>query len=570
MRSIALASVFALALVPLACSSDTEPDPGSGADDGPNPFLEDQSNRGKEDSAYVNPDGIEVEVDIEADVKVSSSWRLPEAPAILGQFAMTYLRKRGQFYIESLAEDSSSKERVEWLVDGTWITAAETGSVPTEKLTHFRIRGINAVLLHGAAEGVTQGAEFKAVVPMDPYTLMTEAGNTCADPDGHMELSQSVYWYLWNPDRSGCTIPTQDMTLTVSKMFAPGPVTYPEYDKLVEDGKVTAVVLFGQIGDDPLTDRDPGVTGLNRMVRWLGEGGFTEVTPAPVGKRFTKRLGDVDFEIDLYSPYDFAGLGDHANFSNFQRALSEHEIVAYDGHSMLGASDFWSRPDYPDFYQVFLYGGCLGYEYYVKPILGGKDGWDNLDIMSSVIEVTADANRFAAPFLAKLAWALENDYAASWRDMLIAVRQRVGDSTFGASGVRDNCFTPTGSLCSPEPDPSTTTRYDSAAPATIPDNDPAGTSSIVEVTDAFVPTSVSVELNVSHTWIGDLVITLDHGGTSATLWNMTGGGTQNLQQTFQTEVFAGMDASGPWTLKVVDTADKDTGTVDSWALLLTE
>ena len=56
-------------------------------------------------------------------------------------------------------------------------------------------------------------------------------------------------------------------------------------------------------------------------------------------------------------------LGDFAHFANFQKALSEHEVVAYDGHSMLGASDFWARPTYPDFYQIFLYGGCLGYEY---------------------------------------------------------------------------------------------------------------------------------------------------------------------------------------------------------------
>lgn len=570
MRSIALASLLLFALTPLACSSDADPSENQGPAEEPNPFLEDQSNRGKEDSAYMNPDGIEVEIDLEADVVVSSTWRLPDAPADLGQFALTYLRKRGEFYLESLAEDASSNDRVEWLVDGSWITAGETDGVPKDKLTHFRIRGVNAVLLHGASSGVKEGAVFKAVVPMDPYTVMTEAGDKCADPDGHMSLSQSVYWYLWNPDRNGCEIAKQDMTLTVSKMFAPGPVTYPEYDRLVADGKVTAVVLFGQIGDDPLTDNDPGMWGFKQMTRWLGQSGFKEVTPAPVGKRFTKRIGEVDYEIDLYSPYDFAGLSDNAHFNNFQKALSEHEIVAYDGHSMLGASDFWGRPDYPDFYQVFLYGGCLGYEYYVKPILGGKGGWDNLDMMSSVVEVTADANRFAGPFLAKLAWALENGYAASWRDMLIAVRQRVGDSTFGASGVRDNCFSPTGSLCSPEPDPTTTSRYDSNEAAAVPDNDPAGATSTIDVPDSFVPAAVSVEVNVAHTWIGDLVITLEHGGATATLWNKSGGGTQDIRQTFETTAFTGIDASGPWTLRVVDTADKDTGTVESWSLLLSK
>jgi hypothetical protein len=174
---------------------------------------------------------------------------------------------------------------------------------------------------------------------------------------------------------------------------------------------------------------------------------FTEKTGQTVGRRFSKLIKDITVEIDLYSPKDFSGLGDYAHFSNFQKALSEHEIVAYDGHSMLGASDFWARPEYPSFYQVFLYGGCLGYEYYVRPILNGKGGWGNVDIMSSVVEVTADANMYAGPFLAKLIWAIQNGYRASWRDVLLSVRRSVGDSTFGVSGVRDNCFSPYGSRC---------------------------------------------------------------------------------------------------------------------------
>ena len=74
-----------------------------------------------------------------------------------------------------------------------------------------------------------------------------------------------------------------------------------------------------------------------------------------------------------------------------------------------------------------------------------KGGWANLDIMSSVVEVSATANEFAAPALAKMIWALENGFKASWRDILAEVRRKVGDSTFGVSGVTGNCFTPTGS-----------------------------------------------------------------------------------------------------------------------------
>ncbi len=67
--------------------------------------------------------------------------------------------------------------------------------------------------------------------------------------------------------------------------------------------------------------------------------------------------------------------------------------------------------------------------------------------MSSVVEVTADANQFAAPAIAKLVYGIQCGGRSSWRNVLTKVRGSVGDSTFGVSGVRDNCFTPSGTRC---------------------------------------------------------------------------------------------------------------------------
>ncbi len=426
-------ALFLLPALLVACSSsdgDQTTDPGTES----NPFLQDMSNSGKADTAYLNPDGIEVELDVEGDV-AAPSYRILEAPAFIAQFATTYLRERKEFYLESIAEDATAKNRVDWLVDGSWLTAADASKLSDKsKLSHFRIKGVNAVLLHSASGGVNEGKVFEAEVPINPFTVMTEAGNKCANEGGHISLSQSVYWYMWNPDKTGCELKTQQLKLTVSKMFAPSQQTYPEFDQLVADKKVTAVVLFGQIGDGPIDDNETGVRNMKKMAGWLTQGGYTEVKPAPVGQRFSKTINGIAFELDLYSPNDFSGLDDMAHFGNFQKAISEHEIVVYDGHSMLGASDFWSKPEYPDFYQIHLYGGCLGYEYYVRPIREGHGGWAKLDIVSSVVEVSADANAIAGPVFAKIAWALEHNYNASWRELLLAIRNRVGDSTFGASG----------------------------------------------------------------------------------------------------------------------------------------
>lgn len=433
-----LLGALSLALVATGCAG-TDPDAGD------NPFLQDMADDSKADSAYMNPDGIEVEVDLEGEVEAPAT-RIDEGPIAIGQFAMTYFRKQEKMYIESLAEDATAADRAEWLVDGTWYPADQVPEGAVKK--HWRLRGLNTVLLFQHAR-VQEGATFTAKVPLKPFSVFRDAGDACADWDDHITLDQSVYWYRWEPDQERCTIPMQDLKVTVSKKFPTlQSARYPEYDQLVADGKLTAVILFGQIGDGEITNSDPGMYNFRRYATWLAQAGYDEVD-APVGRRFEKALsGGVTAQIDLYSPREFSGLGDFAHFANFQKALSEHEIVAYDGHSMLGASDFWSRPTYPSFYQIYLYGGCLGYEYYVKPILHGKgDSWDKLDIVSSVVEVSADANDYAAPAIAKLIYAIEHGKRSSWRAVMLAIRNGVGDSTFGVSGVRDNCFTPNGSRC---------------------------------------------------------------------------------------------------------------------------
>jgi len=553
---------LALGAFTFGCDDGAAPGDSSFNENAANPFLESAVTPGKSDTQYFNPDGIEVEVDIEADID-APDYKKADGPAVLGQFALTYLRENGEIYLESLAEQSTSDQRVEWQVDGAWKTAREAADVAKSKLTHFRIRGINSVLLHSAANGVTVGSSFDVPVPTKPFSIMADAGATCAKKDDHMGLDQSIYWYLWNPDLSTCKVATQNMKVTVSKML-PSKVTYPEYDKLVADGKVTMVVLFGLIGDE-LAKTDSGYRAFEQMSRWLVQGGFKDAT-APVGKRFQKTVNGILVEVDLYSPYDFAGLSDYEHFGNFQKALSEHEVIAYDGHSMLGASDFWERPSYPSFYQVFLYGGCLGYEYYIAPILLKKGGWDNLDILSSVVEVSANANEFAGPFLAKLLYALDNGYKVSWKDILGAIRTRVGDSTFGMSGVRDNCFSPGGSLCggtTPTPGGNT---FSSTPNAAIPDNAAAGVTSTIDVSKVGTIKSLSVHVAIDHSYIGDLVVTLQKDGVSAKLYEGAGVGGNGLDETFTVTAFNGKALKGAWKLVVVDTAAEDAGTLKSWSI----
>ncbi|MBM4371191.1 MAG: proprotein convertase P-domain-containing protein, partial [Deltaproteobacteria bacterium] len=93
----------------------------------------------------------------------------------------------------------------------------------------------------------------------------------------------------------------------------------------------------------------------------------------------------------------------------------------------------------------------------------------------------------------------------------------------------------------------------------IPDNDAAGFTYSLAVNDDLVIASMKVFLNVKHTYIGDLRITLQKDGVTAVLHDNSGGGTDNLEKTFDVANWNGKGSKGDWQLVIVDSAGQDTG-----------
>lgn len=102
----------------------------------------------------------------------------------------------------------------------------------------------------------------------------------------------------------------------------------------------------------------------------------------------------------------------------------------------------------------------------------------------------------------------------------------------------------------------------------IPDNDTAGVLSSIEVPSGDSVESVTVNVDIKHTWRGDLVVHLVHGDVRVELHNKTGGGQDDLQLEVTTEEFVGAERKGIWTLEVVDTARLDSGNIESWSITL--
>jgi len=153
------------------------------------------------------------------------------------------------------------------------------------------------------------------------------------------------------------------------------------------------------------------------------------------------------------------------------------------------------------------------------------------------------------------------------------------------------------------PGVSVTNNYADAPNLGIPDNDPAGISTVINVPDDLTITDINVNLNVEHTWVGDLTLTLTSpgGGSVAVLvdeigdpaigtlgcsednFNVTlddGAGsaledecstpiTGTFTGTDLLSIFNGASSMGDWTLFASDAAGGDTGIILDWSMDIT-
>lgn len=116
-------------------------------------------------------------------------------------------------------------------------------------------------------------------------------------------------------------------------------------------------------------------------------------------------------------------------------------------------------------------------------------------------------------------------------------------------------------------------RQESTPGVTIPDDNTGGIADTLTIADPRTISDIFVELDITHTFIGDLRVELrGPDGITALLHDQTGGDTDNLRRTFRLSdtpalnPFVGRPAAGPWTLAAADLAARDIGKLNRWAL----
>ena len=121
--------------------------------------------------------------------------------------------------------------------------------------------------------------------------------------------------------------------------------------------------------------------------------------------------------------------------------------------------------------------------------------------------------------------------------------------------------------------PAPSIRAENASMVPIPDNNPAGISSKINVAETGIVKQIKVSLDITHTYIGDLIVDLTGpGGAKVTLHNRAGAGTDNLVTSYDSTslsavaVFVGQGVQGDWVINVRDVAGQDVGKLNRWSL----
>ncbi len=150
--------------------------------------------------------------------------------------------------------------------------------------------------------------------------------------------------------------------------------------------------------------------------------------------------------------------------------------------------------------------------------------------------------------------------------------------------------------------------YTSTPALAIPDNDPIGVTDTIVVPDNGIITDLNVQVIALHTWVGDLIFSLEHTDTATTavmidrmgvpastfgcssndltVWIDDEGLGGNIEDTCDAgppaangsfvggdpanatlmASFDGEDINGTWVLTVSDNAGGDTGMLDAWTI----
>jgi len=129
----------------------------------------------------------------------------------------------------------------------------------------------------------------------------------------------------------------------------------------------------------------------------------------------------------------------------------------------------------------------------------------------------------------------------------------------------------------PAPQPGSGISGESTRTLAIPDDNPAGIADDIQLTGQGDVGDVRIEVDIRHTYVGDLTVTLvAPNGTAVAVHRRNGGNQNDLRRSWSTSdtpalsALSGGPIAGTWRLHVRDEAAIDTGSLNGWKLAITQ
>ncbi|MBN2496484.1 MAG: proprotein convertase P-domain-containing protein [Deltaproteobacteria bacterium] len=558
----------------------------------------------KEDTGYLSDQASEMEGVFESELRLSTAGlsETERQQLVIGLQAGSWkLRSLVGEHIK-FAKNKLNTEKLHMNLSAQDIEESELTEEAGLVRVSYRLRIETIVSFEelrdaGIDPGSLTNKQFEVVLPADPREIFSRVGEACAEGYDSGSLADYNYFYYFKADKPGCDLPSVQATFTLHSLL-PRKTTYPEYDRLIADSKLTTAVFFGAAGhEEEVSSWDEGVREHREFIRALEERGFRKLQDLePKGVRYTRSRSGLDEQVDVISPTDLHAL-QHDTDGLFKQALLDHEIVIYNGHSFYGSLDVLMDKDAypPDTYQILFMNSCWSYEYYTKEVFSHKasaddpEGWALADVVNNTEPAWFLNMGEETRILMTNIWAgaesggQDGSRQFTWDAIVEAMNRHALDryeswnleshEIYGVSGVRTNCYDPDHpDACmgqqDEEPRSGESITRENTDAAEIPDEDQAGVRSTISVDEQVDFNQVELRVQIEHSWVGDLVIELEHAGRTVTLQSRQGGSDQNLDAVFQPIGFAGTGSAGDWTLVVRDLAARDTGRLVSWSLTL--
>ncbi|HYQ63800.1 M28 family metallopeptidase [Actinophytocola sp.] len=114
--------------------------------------------------------------------------------------------------------------------------------------------------------------------------------------------------------------------------------------------------------------------------------------------------------------------------------------------------------------------------------------------------------------------------------------------------------------------PPTGPRFENTTDVAIPDQSTVESPITVTGVSGNAPATLQVGVDITHTYIGDLVVdVIAPDGSVYNVHNRSGGSTDNISTAYTVNASSEV-ANGTWRLRVRDAAAQDTGTITGWSL----